>query len=83
MVDLVLVMSVNPGFGGQKFMPEQLAKIAQIKKLIGNRNIVIEVDGGINPQTAAQAKEYGADVLVAGTAIFANGEYAKNIQALR
>ncbi len=83
LVDLVLVMSVNPGFGGQKFMPEQLAKIAQIKKLIGNRNIVIEVDGGINPQTAAQAKEYGADVLVAGTAIFANGEYAKNIQALR
>lgn len=83
LVDVVLVMSVNPGFGGQKFMPEQLAKIAQIKKLIGNRNIVIEVDGGINPQTAAQAKEYGADVLVAGTAIFANGEYAKNIQALR
>ncbi len=83
LVDVVLVMSVNPGFGGQKFMPEQLVKIAQIKKLIGNRNIVIEVDGGINPQTAAQAKEYGADVLVAGTAVFANGEYAKNIQALR
>lgn len=82
-VDVVLVMSVNPGFGGQKFMPEQLDKIFAVKELIGSRDITIEVDGGINPQTAALAKKYGADVLVAGTAVFAGGEYAQNIQALR
>ncbi len=83
LVDVVLVMSVNPGFGGQKFMPEQLDKISAVKKLIGSRSITIEVDGGINPQTAALAKKYGADVLVAGTAVFADGKYAQNIQSLR
>lgn len=82
-IDVVLVMTVNPGFGGQKFMLPQLEKISEVKQLIGNRNIVVEVDGGINPQTAVLAKEHGADVLVAGTAVFAGGNYKQNIDALR
>jgi ribulose-phosphate 3-epimerase len=87
MVDLVLVMSVNPGFGGQSFIASQLAKIARVRRLIDDsgRLIDLEVDGGINPATAAQARAAGADVLVAGTASFAGGaaHYAANIQALR
>lgn len=82
-IDVVLVMTVNPGFGGQKFMLPQLEKISEVKQLIGHRNIVVEVDGGINPQTAVLAKEHGADVLVAGTAVFAGGNYKQNIDALR
>lgn len=82
-IDVVLVMTVNPGFGGQKFMLPQLEKISEVKQLIGRRNIVVEVDGGINPQTAVWAKEHGADVLVAGTAVFAGGNYKQNIDALR
>ena len=82
-IDVVLVMTVNPGFGGQKFMLPQLEKISEVKQLIGSRNIVVEVDGGINPQTAVLAKEHGADVLVAGTAVFAGGNYKQNIDALR
>ena len=82
-VDQVLVMSVNPGFGGQVFIPEQLQKIARIKSLIGNRNIQIEVDGGINPLTAAECVAAGADILVAGTSVFASKDYRKNIDALR
>ncbi len=82
-LDLVLVMTVNPGFGGQKFMDNQLPKIAKIRKLIGSRDITLSVDGGINPMTAAEAAAAGADMLVAGTAVFAGGELAKNIKALR
>ncbi len=82
-LDLILVMSVNPGFGGQSFIPSQLSKISRIKELISARPIDIEVDGGINPMTAAECISAGADILVAGTSVFANGDYAKNIEALR
>ena len=82
-LDLVLVMSVNPGFGGQAFIPAQAEKISELKKLIGNRNIKISVDGGINPQTGDLCKKAGADVLVAGTAVFADKKYAENINKLR
>ena len=82
-LDLILVMTVNPGFGGQKFMDNQVAKIAKIRKLIANRDIILSVDGGINPMTASEAKAAGADMLVAGTAVFAGGNYAENIKALR
>lgn len=86
-VDLVLVMSVNPGFGGQSFITSQLRKIAAIRKAIDatGRQIDLEVDGGIDAVTAAQAIAAGADVLVAGTATFAGGpgRYAANIAALR
>ena len=87
MVDLVLVMSVNPGFGGQSFIDSQLKKIAAIRKMIdaSGKAIDLEVDGGIDRDTARRAVEAGADVLVAGTATFAGGEacYASNIRALR
>lgn len=82
-LDLVLVMSVNPGFGGQKFIENSLQKISRIKEMRGNREIEIEVDGGINPLTAARCISAGADILVAGTSVFAGGEYARNIEALR
>ena len=81
--DLILVMSVNPGFGGQKFIDSQLEKIAQVKKMIGQRAIEIEVDGGINQANAAKVISAGADVLVAGTAVFEGGKYKQNIEALR
>lgn len=82
-VDLVLVMTVNPGFGGQAFIPEQLAKIRAIRALIGDRPIHIEVDGGVNVETAPLVAEAGADVLVAGSAVFKGGTYAENIAAIR
>ena len=82
-VDQILVMSVNPGFGGQKFISAQLEKITRIKKMIDTRNIMIEVDGGINALSAAEAVAAGADILVAGTAVFEGGDYAGNIAALR
>ncbi len=86
-VDLILVMSVNPGFGGQSFIESQLAKIERIRKLIdqSGRAIDLEVDGGINPETARRAVAAGADVLVAGTATFKGGPraYAANIRSLR
>lgn len=84
-VDLVLVMSVNPGFGGQSFIDGQLAKIADLRRRIDatGRRIDLEVDGGINRVTAAMAREAGADVLVAGTAVFGGGAYASNIAELR
>ncbi len=81
--DVILVMSVNPGFGGQSFLPGQLAKIARIKEMIKGHAIEIEVDGGINPMTAAECTAAGADILVAGTAVFAGRDYQKNIEALR
>jgi ribulose-phosphate 3-epimerase len=86
-VDLVLVMSINPGFGGQSFMPSQLAKIARLRSMIeaSGRDIVLEVDGGVTPETAARCLEAGAEALVAGTAVFSGGPaaYADNIRALR
>lgn len=82
-VDLVLVMTVNPGFGGQTFIPAQLEKIARIRQMIGTRKVHIEVDGGINPMTGAEAVAAGADILVAGTSVFSSRDYAANIAALR
>ena len=86
-VDLVLVMSVNPGFGGQSFITGQLKKIAAVRKMIDSagRDIRLEVDGGITPETARQCIEAGADVLVAGSATFKGGPaaYAGNIAALK
>lgn len=87
MVDLVLVMSVNPGFGGQKFIPSALPKIREIRKMIDkeSRPIDLQVDGGINMETVESAIEAGANVLVAGTATFVGGpeKYASNIAALK
>ncbi|MEI9888286.1 MAG: ribulose-phosphate 3-epimerase [Rhizomicrobium sp.] len=87
LVDLILVMSVNPGFGGQSFIESQLAKIAAARRRIDatGRAIALQVDGGINPETAKKCIAAGATVLVAGTAVFKGGagQYAANIAALR
>ncbi len=86
-IDLILVMSVNPGFGGQKFIKTQLEKIRRIRDLItaAGREIELEVDGGVNSKNAEEIIAAGADVLVAGTAVFQSGRqaYADNIKALR
>jgi len=86
-LDLILVMSVNPGFGGQAFLPSQLKKITKLRSMItaAGRHIDLQVDGGINPETAKQVIAAGADVLVAGSAIFGGDSkaYAARIQALR
>jgi ribulose-phosphate 3-epimerase len=86
-IDLVLVMSVNPGFGGQKFITNQLRKIEAIRKMIdkSGRDIRLEVDGGVDAGNAASVVAAGADVLVAGTATFTGGQtaYASNIARLR
>ncbi len=82
-IDLVLVMTVNPGFGGQSFISSQLKKIERIKSMIGSRPIELEVDGGVNPETAKLCRSAGADVLVAGSAVFGDGKYAENIRALK
>ncbi|QWC56722.1 ribulose-phosphate 3-epimerase [Erythrobacter sp. 3-20A1M] len=86
-IDLVLVMSVNPGFGGQSFIASQLKKIEAVRKMIERegRDVRLEVDGGVNADTARQCVDAGADVLVAGSAAFAGGpdRYAANIAALR
>ena len=84
-LDLILVMSVNPGFGGQSFIPSQLDKIRTLRAMIGSRAIELEVDGGINPQTAKQVIEAGANVLVAGSAVFTGNaaQYKNNIEVLR
>ncbi|WP_375568553.1 ribulose-phosphate 3-epimerase [Ahrensia marina] len=73
LIDLVLVMTVNPGFGGQSFIASQVGKIAQIKTMIGDRDIVLEVDGGITPQTAPSVAKAGANALVAGSSVFKGG----------
>jgi ribulose-phosphate 3-epimerase len=83
LVDLVLVMSVNPGFGGQAFIPAALDKIAQVRALVGARPIDIEVDGGVTPENAARVVAAGANVLVAGSAVFKGGNYKANIDAIR
>ncbi len=84
-LDLILVMTVNPGFGGQKFLDSQLRKIENIRKKIERvgKKIDLEVDGGINPQTAKLAVQAGADVLVAGSYIFGSGNYSDAISKLR
>jgi ribulose-phosphate 3-epimerase len=85
-LDLILVMSVNPGFGGQNFIPEAVTKLKQAKALIGARPIELEVDGGINPETAALVARAGAGVLVAGNAVFAGNDastYKPRIKAIR
>lgn len=84
-LDMVLVMSVNPGFGGQSFIPEVLPKIEKIKKMITEKglNTLIEVDGGINPETIGAAASAGADIFVAGSAVFDRDDYADAIDSLR
>lgn len=81
--DVVLIMTVNPGFGGQSFIVSQLKKISRVKEIIGSRNVQIEVDGGINPLTASECVAAGADILVAGTTVFDGNDYHKNIESLR
>jgi ribulose-phosphate 3-epimerase len=89
MVDLVCIMTVNPGFGGQKFIHSQVEKVRKLRAMIGDRPIHIEIDGGVTPQTAPMVVEAGADVLVAGSAVFKGGSvsnpapYGDNIRAIR
>lgn len=89
MVDLVCVMTVNPGFGGQKFIHSQVGKVRQLRAMIGDRPIHIEIDGGVDPTTAPLVAAAGADVLVAGSAVFRGGSvsdpapYGANIRAIR
>ena len=82
-IDLVLVMTVNPGFGGQTFIPAMAEKIRNIRSMIAGRPIHLEVDGGVTPQTAVACAKAGADVLVAGNAVFQGGKYHENIAAIR
>jgi ribulose-phosphate 3-epimerase len=89
MVDLVCVMTVNPGFGGQKFIHSQIDKVRSLRKMIGSRPIHIEIDGGVTVETAPLVAAAGADVLVAGSAVFTGGSvanpapYGRNIAAIR
>ena len=89
MVDLVCVMTVNPGFGGQKFIYSQIEKVRSLRAMIGDRPIHIEIDGGVTPQTARLVAAAGADVLVAGSGVFKGGSvnnptiYGDNIRAIR
>jgi ribulose-phosphate 3-epimerase len=85
-LDLILIMTVNPGFGGQSFIPAMLPKISQARSLVGDRPIDIEVDGGVTADNAAAVVKAGANVLVAGSAVFKNNDvtrYAANIAAIR
>ncbi|WP_421696483.1 ribulose-phosphate 3-epimerase [Aestuariivirga sp.] len=82
-LDLILVMSVNPGFGGQSFIPAMLGKISEVREMVRGRNIDIEVDGGITRANAGDAVRAGANVLVAGSAIFKAKDYAAEIRAIR
>ena len=86
LLDLVCVMTVNPGFGGQKFIASQVAKVRRLREMIGDRPIHIEIDGGVSTANAGLLARAGADVLVAGTSVFKGGteaDYRRNIQALR
>lgn len=89
LVDLVCVMTVNPGFGGQSFIPSQLPQIRRLREMIGERDVQIEIDGGVTTKTAPQLVEAGANILVAGSAVFSGGSadtpeiYGQNIRALR
>jgi ribulose-phosphate 3-epimerase len=82
-VDLVLVMTVNPGFGGQAFIKAMLPKISEVRDMVRGRNIDIEVDGGITVETAPLVVKAGANALVAGSAVFKGGDYAANIKMIR
>ena len=88
-IDLICVMTVNPGFGGQKFIHSQLKKIKTIRDMIANRPIHLEVDGGITTETASLAANAGANILVAGSSVFKNGSvsnpipYGQNLKSLR
>ncbi|WHY88041.1 ribulose-phosphate 3-epimerase [Neobacillus novalis] len=84
-IDMVLLMSVNPGFGGQKFIPEVLPKIRRVKKMAAEKGLAleIEIDGGVNPETGKLCMEAGANVLVAGSAIYNQPDYAKAISLIR
>lgn len=82
-VDLVLVMTVNPGFGGQRFLPGQIEKLRRIRAMLAGRNIHLQVDGGVDPETAPLATNAGADALVAGSAVFGKENYGRAIAALR
>ncbi len=86
LVDLILIMSVNPGFGGQAFIPGALDKIARVRTMVGDRPIDIEIDGGVTPDNAAAVARAGANALVAGSAVFKGGtidSYRANIAAIR
>lgn len=83
LLDLILVMTVEPGFGGQTFMHSQLEKIKNIREMIGKKSIDLEVDGGINNSTSKLTIEAGANILVAGSAVFRNCNYKHNIEELR
>ncbi|MCP5074690.1 MAG: ribulose-phosphate 3-epimerase [Rhodobacteraceae bacterium] len=85
-VDLVLVMTVNPGFGGQKFIDSQVQKMANIREMIGDRPIWLEIDGGVTPETAPACRAAGVDAMVAGSAVFKGGtpaDYGRNIAAIK
>jgi ribulose-phosphate 3-epimerase len=84
-LDIILLMSVNPGFGGQKFIPSTLAKLAQVRALIdkSGRDIRLEVDGGVSVDNIAEIAEAGADMFVAGSAIFGSKDYQATIQRMR
>lgn len=83
-VDLVLIMSVNPGFGGQAFIPGTIAKLKHLKKMISEAGLspLVEVDGGVKPENAGQIAEAGADILVMGSAFFNSGDYSKTMERL-
>lgn len=83
MVDMVLLMSVNPGFGGQKFIPSTIEKIKEVKSIVGDRDILIEVDGGVNEENAPLIKNAGANVLVAGSSVFSAKDPQKAIENIR
>jgi ribulose-phosphate 3-epimerase len=86
LVDLILIMSVNPGFGGQKFIPDALSKLQNVRALVGARPIDVEIDGGVTPEVAPRVAQAGANVLVAGSAVFKGGKpdsYRANIAAIR
>ena len=82
-LDLILVMTVNPGFGGQSFIPAQCEKIRRLKAMVAGRPIDIEVDGGVNAGTAAEVARAGANAIVAGSGVFKGGDYKGNIAAIR
>ncbi|MGB6704010.1 MAG: ribulose-phosphate 3-epimerase [Pseudolabrys sp.] len=83
LVDLVLIMSVNPGFGGQTFIPAAIDKLREVRALVGARPIDIEIDGGLTAENTARVVQAGANVLVAGSAVFKGGNYRGNIAAIR
>jgi ribulose-phosphate 3-epimerase len=82
-IDLLLIMTVNPGFGGQSFLKKMLPKITAAKERIGERSVILQVDGGIKPENVAAVKAAGVDVVVAGSAVFASGDYRAVIKRLK